>query len=445
MTLSRKTNIIIWLQGSMSMPNQGARQLFLYDHGRPHWSQGGPLFYPDRRMPPPPPGPHGPSAPHPHPMSNHFQNQPFPGQGPGAGPAPQWVRGPLMGGPPPGPGPHPHPGGPPNHQQQLDGFGFNLPWNMANNNHHYHRHNNRNFNHRDNNHRNHNGRVGGNGGGGQVSNRNENGEQRYLCCKCGDYLQNSNESGVHLCDANVPNNQQQPSASRERELSSEEIQSRLAMLLETVKASCSEITDNPPLSEAVQRYFAARIEELASLETAIMSETSNSEERLAELKVRLCAVEERDSLLREQEQQLAKERIKFEEECKKEREELARQWQQLRDEITRMEEMNRIQKGRIKLDVGGHVFTTSQLTLTRDSDSMLAAMFSGRHGVKKEEDGTIFIDRDGTHFRYILNYLRDGGLSTDALPRNRQTLRELRNEAVYFQLHGLVQHIEKFL
>lgn len=76
---------------------------------------------------------------------------------------------------------------------------------------------------------------------------------------------------------------------------------------------------------------------------------------------------------------------------------------------------------------------------------MLAAMFSGRHGVKKEEDGTIFIDRDGTHFRYILNYLRDGGLSTDALPRNRQTLRELRNEAVYFQLHGLVQHIEKFL
>nr|KAG5702968.1 hypothetical protein BaRGS_014791 [Batillaria attramentaria] len=428
----------------MSMPNQGARQLFLYDHGRPHWSQGGPLFY-DRRMPPPPPGPHGPGAPHP--MGNHFQNQPFPGQGPGAGPAPQWVRGPILGAPPPGP--HPHPAGAPNHQQQLDGFGFNMPWNVANNNHYNHRHNNRNFNHRDN-HRNHNGRSGGGGvagagGGGQVGGRNEHGEQRYLCCKCGDYLQNSNESGVHLCDANVPDNQQQSPANRERELSSEEIQSRLALLLESVKASCAEITDNPPLSEALQRYFAMRIEELASLETMITNESNNSEERLAELKQRLSAVEERDSQLKQQEESLEKERAKFDEECKMERAELARQWQQLRDEITRMEEMNNVQKGRIKLDVGGHIFTTSQLTLTREADSMLAAMFSGRHGLKKEEDGTIFIDRDGTHFRYILNYLRDGGLSTDALPRNKQTLRELRNEAVYFQLHGLVQHIEKFL
>merc|ERR1711963_1242504 len=40
----------------MNVPNQGGRQVFLYDHGRPHWSQaqGGPLFY-DRRIPPPPP------------------------------------------------------------------------------------------------------------------------------------------------------------------------------------------------------------------------------------------------------------------------------------------------------------------------------------------------------------------------------------------------------
>ena len=76
---------------------------------------------------------------------------------------------------------------------------------------------------------------------------------------------------------------------------------------------------------------------------------------------------------------------------------------------------------------------------------MLAAMFSGRHEVKVEDDGTIFIDRDGTHFRHILNYLRDGGIKLDALPRNRQVLRELRNEAVFYQLHGLVQQIEKLI
>ena len=39
---------------------------------------------------------------------------------------------------------------------------------------------------------------------------------------------------------------------------------------------------------------------------------------------------------------------------------------------------------------------------------MLAVMFSGRHHATKGGDGRYFIDRDGTHFRYILNYLRDG-------------------------------------
>lgn len=47
--------------------------------------------------------------------------------------------------------------------------------------------------------------------------------------------------------------------------------------------------------------------------------------------------------------------------------------------------------------------------------------------------------------RYILNYLRDGGVNHNGLPRDRQVLKELRNEAIYFQLNGLVQTIEKYL
>lgn len=63
----------------------------------------------------------------------------------------------------------------------------------------------------------------------------------------------------------------------------------------------------------------------------------------------------------------------------------------------------------VRLSVGGVHFETSIDTLCRgDPDSMLSAMFSGRHNVTKDEDGRYFIDRDGTHFRYILNYLRDG-------------------------------------
>ena len=62
----------------------------------------------------------------------------------------------------------------------------------------------------------------------------------------------------------------------------------------------------------------------------------------------------------------------------------------------------------VRLSVGGVHFETSLETLCSDPNSMLAAMFSGRHNVMKDEDGRYFIDRDGTHFRYILNYLRDG-------------------------------------
>ena len=70
--------------------------------------------------------------------------------------------------------------------------------------------------------------------------------------------------------------------------------------------------------------------------------------------------------------------------------------------------------------------------------SMLEAMFSGRHNIKPEEDGSVFIDRDGEHFKLILNYLRDGklpsGLSND-------TREALAAEAEYYQLEDLVERL----
>ncbi len=50
---------------------------------------------------------------------------------------------------------------------------------------------------------------------------------------------------------------------------------------------------------------------------------------------------------------------------------------------------------------------------------MLAAMFSGRHELQREPDGSFFIDRDGAHFRHILNFLRDGQVDTETLPRDQ--------------------------
>ena len=93
----------------------------------------------------------------------------------------------------------------------------------------------------------------------------------------------------------------------------------------------------------------------------------------------------------------------------------------------------------VKLNVGGHHFTTSLQTLTKDPNSMLAAMFSGKFEMKPHEDGTFFIDRDGTHFRFILNYLRTGKLT---LPDGAKFLKELAEEAEFYQIQGILDKLK---
>ncbi|KAI7742359.1 hypothetical protein M8C21_005981, partial [Ambrosia artemisiifolia] len=93
--------------------------------------------------------------------------------------------------------------------------------------------------------------------------------------------------------------------------------------------------------------------------------------------------------------------------------------------------------------VSGHKFCTTVDTLThREPHSMLAAMFSGRHTVNKDsEKGYVFVDRDGLHFRHILNWLRDG------VTPNLSDVEclELLREAEYYQLLGLVDRINEVL
>ena len=110
----------------------------------------------------------------------------------------------------------------------------------------------------------------------------------------------------------------------------------------------------------------------------------------------------------------------------------------------------------VTLNVGGTQFTTTLQTLLRDPNSMLGRMFSqltiprngedleglrGRQwiGLTKDSAGNYFIDRDSTHFRYILNFLRDGFL--EKLPSGLAKA-ELRREADFYQIQGLIDAIE---
>lgn len=107
-----------------------------------------------------------------------------------------------------------------------------------------------------------------------------------------------------------------------------------------------------------------------------------------------------------------------------------------------MAKLNKIQNQMIVLNVGGKKFTTSLQTITAEPGSMLGIMFSGHHIIKKQADGSIFIDRDGTHFDIILNYLRGNITSKEHLPDDRNTLSQLSCEVQYYKLKGLLGIIE---
>ena len=72
-------------------------------------------------------------------------------------------------------------------------------------------------------------------------------------------------------------------------------------------------------------------------------------------------------------------------------------------------------------------------TISRDPDSILATMVANN---QSEPDGSYFFDRDPTHFRYILNYMRMG------LPNRPDTYlarRELLLEARYYNVSAIVR------
>ena len=90
----------------------------------------------------------------------------------------------------------------------------------------------------------------------------------------------------------------------------------------------------------------------------------------------------------------------------------------------------------ILLSVGGVKYETSRETICKDQESMLAAMFSGRHPLTCNSKGYYFIDRDGKLFRYIINFLRNQEIH---LPKdNPQLISDLLHEAEYFQLSSLI-------
>ncbi|XP_067889159.1 BTB/POZ domain-containing protein KCTD14 isoform X2 [Heterodontus francisci] len=89
----------------------------------------------------------------------------------------------------------------------------------------------------------------------------------------------------------------------------------------------------------------------------------------------------------------------------------------------------------ISLNVGGHIYSTVLGTLRKYPNSKLAEMFSGQSRSNLDLKGRYFIDRDGTHFRHVLEFLR-------GREPPHHLAEEVYQEALYYGIEPLAKLLE---
>ncbi|PIK39102.1 BTB/POZ domain-containing protein KCTD6 [Apostichopus japonicus] len=97
----------------------------------------------------------------------------------------------------------------------------------------------------------------------------------------------------------------------------------------------------------------------------------------------------------------------------------------------------------LNINVGGTKYTTYLSVVKKYPESHLSQMFPEDTSLwRRDDDGNVFIDRDGHAFRYILNYLRDGDV---ILPYRFAEFDLLLKEADFYGLVNLKTEIRKLM
>ncbi|CAF3401519.1 unnamed protein product [Rotaria socialis] len=107
------------------------------------------------------------------------------------------------------------------------------------------------------------------------------------------------------------------------------------------------------------------------------------------------------------------------------------EWEQLKRNLSKTQ-----LKGKVQLDVGGRYFSTTVDTLTNEKDTFFTALFSKNWELEKDNEGRIFIDRNGDLFADILEFMRSPG--EFILPEDRLR-RRLINEAKFYKLKSFLE------
>ena len=98
----------------------------------------------------------------------------------------------------------------------------------------------------------------------------------------------------------------------------------------------------------------------------------------------------------------------------------------------------------VTLNVGGDKFWTDARTLHRQPDSIFPGLVGKLD--RRRSDTSVFIDRDSKHFRFILNYMRQGEevfRSTALRGKDALDLEEMICEARYYRLSGFMKLLER--
>ena len=97
----------------------------------------------------------------------------------------------------------------------------------------------------------------------------------------------------------------------------------------------------------------------------------------------------------------------------------------------------RVQEESVVLNIGGQCFSTSRVTLGADTSSLFGLLLRKNCPMRPHRN-TYFFDRDPSHFKIILNYLRNGAhLDVCLLPHEKRYLLELLTETRFYFLAGL--------
>ena len=98
----------------------------------------------------------------------------------------------------------------------------------------------------------------------------------------------------------------------------------------------------------------------------------------------------------------------------------------------------------LRLNVGGQHMDVSRRLMTKYKGTLLERTFSGEFGLIKQQDGRIFLDRNGGIFAFLIDCLKHDGEFKPVIPdANYQNLFDL--ELTYWGLNVESMKAEKQL